>query len=662
MPFITFDNDPKSKLADYYNSVTNGRFASTTNYSNVVNSPKPEIPSNIEQFSLSDDGFIRGGAQNAILATTKDLLRVTGFFTNPDGGQAAGNTGYERFVENAKGALFFARQIGLQRSNPELERNKGNVLSGIAGVLGGPTRTFTGIGSLASVGGSAFGLHFDRIGVFGVVPANQKYGGDANSPTAGAIYSNNFKDKQSNLKITEKSNNRLLEYTAKIFNSNDNEVVLDSYLGGPNSLYGIIGRTRTISYYQTTFVKAADINDPKFNGFTPLTNKKIAEFETKNINSNSLQTVLAASPFYSKSITKDNIAKNNIENRIGVSTPSNVDSINMIKITSSQVFYDTNKGKRTSDVAATDLAPLGNKQVSGDFSKDLIKFRLEFLNNDVTGYKGSDNRIAVNTDVLTFRAYIDDFNDGMSAKWNSYRYMGRGEEFYVYDGFSRDIGVSFTMFAHTREELNPLYEKLNYLLSTFTPDYSEKLKMRGNIGYLTVGDYLYRQPGVFTDIKISGLFEGPWNVGLNTSNNEEDENSNNELPMMAKIQLSFKPIQTFLPRKGRAGFIGRDFRAYPKKAQPTAQSSSTTTNSTSTTNNTSSTLGATSNTVGVLAASANNTPNTSPSFNPLSQTLNSEPALSRMRQSVLGSTNTTSDGLNYDQLQKTFEYLSKRKF
>ena len=631
MPFITFNNDPKSKLADYYNSVTNGRFASTANYPNVVSSPKPEIPSNIEQFSLSDDGFIRGGVQNAVLATTKDFLRITKFFTNPDGGQATGNTGYEKFVENAKGALFFTRQIGLQRSNPKLEINKGNVLSGLAGILGGPTRTFTGIGSLASVGGSAFGLHFDRIGVFGVVPANQKYGGDANSPTAGAAYSNNFKDKQSNLKITEKSNNRLLEYTAKIFNSNNNEVVLDSYLGGPNSLYGIIGRTRTISYYQTTFVKAADINDPKFNGFVPLTNKEIAEFETKNINSNSLQTVLAASPFYSRSITKDNIAKNNIENRIGVSTPSNVDSINMIKITNSQVFYDTNKGKRTSDVAATDLAPLDGKQVNGEFGKDLIKFRLEFLNNDVTGYKGSDNRIAVNTDVLTFRAYIDDFNDGMSAKWNSYRYMGRGEEFYVYDGFTRDINVSFTMFAHTRAELNPLYEKLNYLLSTFTPDYSEKLKMRGNIGYLTVGDYLYRQPGVFTDIKIGSLFEGPWNVGLNTSNNEEDENSNNELPMMAKIQLSFKPIQTFLPRKGRAGFIGRDFRAYPKKSQPNTQSSSTSTQSTTTTNTRNQTAasanptsttsnrpavpGTTSNTVGVLATSANNTPNTSPSFN-----------------------------------------------
>lgn len=192
MPFITLDNN-WSRLAEYYNSVTNnGNFASTANYPNVVGSPKPTIPRNIEQFSISDDGFIRGGAQNALLATTKDLLRVTKFLANPDGGQAIGDTRYERFVENTKSALFFIRQLGLQRTNPRLEINKRNVLSGLASSLGGPTRIFTGVGSLASVGGSAFGLHFDRGGILGVIPANQKYGGDANNPQVGVVYSNNF--------------------------------------------------------------------------------------------------------------------------------------------------------------------------------------------------------------------------------------------------------------------------------------------------------------------------------------------------------------------------------------------------------------------------------------------------------------------------------------
>jgi hypothetical protein len=589
MPFITLNNN-WSNLAQYYNTANNnGSFAGTTNNPNVVNSTKPEIPSTVEQFSLSDDGFIRGGAQNAILATTKDVNRIIKFFTNPDGGQAIGNTGYERFVENAKGALFFARQIGLQRSNPKLEINKGNVLGGIAGILGGPTRTFTGIGSLASVGGSAFGLHFDRIGVFGSVPANQKYGGDDNSPTVGVVYSNNFTDVQSNLTITNKSHNRLLEYSAKIFNEKNNDTItLDSYLGGPNSLYGIIGRTRTISYSDRTTIRTNDfttitipvifpgqqvpINIPiggrlgtRLNGFTPLTNEEINNIP--NTTDKSSTSVLPTIKYKAY-----NPPGYNLENKYGVSTnkgPNSpnpkLDAINTINIVGSGVFYGTDTTKQAQSY-------VDQTKIQGTYGEDLVKFRIEFLNNEklLTDSKG------INTDVLAFRAYLDEFSDGMNAKWNSYRYMGRGEDFYVYDGFTRDISVSFTIHAHNEQEMAPLYSKLNYLMSAMTPDYSSQLKMRGNIGYLTVGDYIYRQPGIFTDIKLSGMLDGSWETGLN---NDGTSNGQYQVPRMIKVGLSFKPIHTFLPRRnysskdasGQVGqifpapFITPDNVAYPTK-------------------------------------------------------------------------------------------------
>ena len=589
MPFITLNND-WSNLAQYYNTTkNNGSFAGTANAPNVTNTQKPEIPSTLEQFSLSDDGFIRGGAQNAILATTKDVNRIIKFFTNPDGGQAIGNTGYERFVENAKGALFFARQIGLQRSNPKLEINKGNVLSGIAGVLGGPTRTFTGVGSLASVAGSAFGLHFDRGGVFGVIPANQKYGGDESNPLSGAVYSNNFIDRQSNLTITNKSHNRLLEYASKIFNEkNDNEVKLDDsgYLGGPNSLYGIIGRTRTISYFDRTTIRTNDfttitipvilpglpapINIPiggrlgvQLNGFNPSTSEDINKIPNNTNNSStSIPLPLTGSAQYQYKAY--NPPGYNLENKYGVSTNSGpgssnhkLDAINSINIVGSDVFYGT-------DITNQKQSYVDQTKVQGTYGEDLIKFRIEFLNNEklLADAQGLPSKI-INTDILTFRAYLDDFSDGMNAKWNSYRYMGRGEEFYVYDGFTRDIGVSFTIHAHNDQEMAPLYSKLNYLMSAMTPDYSSQLKMRGNIGYLTVGDYLFRQPGVFTDIKLSGMLDGSWETGLN---NDGKSNNQYQVPRMIKVGLSFKPIHTFLPRrnyssKDASGAVGQTFPA-----------------------------------------------------------------------------------------------------
>ena len=152
--------------------------------------------------------------------------------------------------------------------------------------------------------------------------------------------------------------------------------------------------------------------------------------------------------------------------------------------------------------------------------------------------------------------------------------MGRGEEFYVYNGFTRDISLGFTIYAHSPQEMAPIYKKLNYLLSTFTPDYSANGKMRGNIGYLTVGDYLYRQPGVFTDIKLSGLLETHWEIALDSPEGGEGKDQY-EVPKHINVNMSFKPIHTFLPRKAKyekgvsknnTPFITVDKVAYPAYA------------------------------------------------------------------------------------------------
>jgi hypothetical protein len=277
----------------------------------------------------------------------------------------------------------------------------------------------------------------------------------------------------------------------------------------------------------------------------------------------------------------------NIQSRIGVSTskygPNNtkqkptVDAINAINVVNSQVFYSNSlKSNNSADIPEYALSR-ENKEVSGYFGRDIIKFRIEFLNNDnplfTVKNDAGETYSDLNTDVLAFRAYLDDFSDGMNAKWNPYRYMGRGEEFYVYEGFSRDVSVAFTLHAHSDAEMKPIYQKLNYLMSSFAPDYSSGNKMRGNIGYLTVGEYLYRQPGVFTDIKLSGMLDANWEIAINS--NGTIGNGQYEVPKHIKVALSFKPIHTFLPRKVNykdgvndinAPFITLDKKAYPVQA------------------------------------------------------------------------------------------------
>ena len=138
MPFLSLDNN-WSNLAPLYNQNFNG---------------KPTVPKKIDQFNSFDDGFIRGGLINATLASVKDVKRISSSLLN------------------LKGSLFIIKQAGLQLTNPRLEW-KGSP-DKQPPFLGGPTRQFTGVGSLLSIGGNAFGLHFDRAGLLGTIDDEKK--------------------------------------------------------------------------------------------------------------------------------------------------------------------------------------------------------------------------------------------------------------------------------------------------------------------------------------------------------------------------------------------------------------------------------------------------------------------------------------------------------
>ena len=368
------------------------------------------------------------------------------------------------------------------------------------------------------------------------------------------------------------SPNRLLQYLQKIQVKSTKTgksvvsdivttpVELSSYNGGPESTYGI-GKTFINTYPDQRTNVSNNPSDPKtslLNGFEPTPYSQLDE-----ISSTLSPIVQRQNKIYipiDETLNSINLSNNNIENRVGVSKIGketslvrSVDAINTISIMDGNTFYKYSGTGISKNVGNSDYSSenqFGNSSLftyskntsgkvqAGNFGRDIIKFRIEFINN---------NKIN-ETEILAFRAYIDDFTDGMTSKWNTFNYMGRGEDFYVYNGFTRDISVSFTLYAHSPEEMRPIYQKLNYLMSTFTPDYSSKLKMRGNIAKLTVGDYLYQQPGIFTDIKLSGMLDTHWEIAMNDPE-EGADSSQYEVPKHIKVSLTFKPIHNFLPRR-----------------------------------------------------------------------------------------------------------------
>jgi hypothetical protein len=148
---------------------------------------------------------------------------------------------------------------------------------------------------------------------------------------------------------------------------------------------------------------------------------------------------------------------------------------------------------------------------------------------------------------MHFRAFLDTFSDNYNADWSSTQYVGRGEKFYNYNSFDRTINLGWTVAAQSKEELIPMYQKLNFLASNLMPDYNKQGYMRGPLVRMTVGGYLYSQPGFLTSLVYDVPQESPWEIGINDEG--ASDNTVKELPHMMKVTATFTPIHTFVPRK-----------------------------------------------------------------------------------------------------------------
>ena len=165
-------------------------------------------------------------------------------------------------------------------------------------------------------------------------------------------------------------------------------------------------------------------------------------------------------------------------------------------------------------------------------------------------------------------------SDSYTAEWSPQKYMGRAENFYKYQGFDRKISLSWTVAAQSKQELIPMYQKLNYLASSCAPSYSEAGYMSGNLISLTIGGWCYEQVGIIGGLTLDVPTESPWEIAIpdgpdgGTVGEEDNEiksdDSVKEMPMIIKVTgFTFTPIHNFRPElqkndyEGAGGFISK---------------------------------------------------------------------------------------------------------
>ena len=153
-----------------------------------------------------------------------------------------------------------------------------------------------------------------------------------------------------------------------------------------------------------------------------------------------------------------------------------------------------------------------------------------------------------NPEYVYFRAYLDSFNDNFNSEWAGTKYIGRADELYVYNGFSREISFDFKIAAMSEKELTPLYEKLNFFVGSTAPSYNaDNTFMRGVFSRVTIGDYLQSVPGFFKSISLSWDKSYPWQIkdGSGTPSN----------PTVLNVSTTYQPVHDFNPAINQS-FIG----------------------------------------------------------------------------------------------------------
>ena len=96
--------------------------------------------------------------------------------------------------------------------------------------------------------------------------------------------------------------------------------------------------------------------------------------------------------------------------------------------------------------------------------------------------------------------------------------------------------------------MQPLYEKAATLASVTAPTYAPSGKfMRGTIAKVTVGDYIYEQPGIIESVQYTWQKDYPWEISFQ---NPEGVRGEQILPHVLDVSLNFKVIHDFLPTTG----------------------------------------------------------------------------------------------------------------
>ena len=187
-----------------------------------------------------------------------------------------------------------------------------------------------------------------------------------------------------------------------------------------------------------------------------------------------------------------------------------------------------------------------------NLTQDFIKFML-------TGPK-LRNGDETTDDIIIFRAVIDSLEDSFNPSWSEQKMIGRADPNYLYQGVSRTLNLQFKVFATSRDEMKPIWRKLNALAGYTAPSYDNKsIALEAPWMRITIGDLFHQQAVTITSLSytLHGS-ETTWEI------NVERDPEMMEVPHHVSVNMQMNLVTDVLPEKGGRFYALTQFNNYDK--------------------------------------------------------------------------------------------------
>ena len=500
-----------------------------------------------------DEGAFRGGFLTLTNRALQDVVRNV-----------------KHIIEDPiKGILWGLKQVGLQASNPKVETEMI--------FLGRRTRTFNlGVGMIANMLTGPFGIKLYRHGLLNGIGE-----GDATYERAVKVHGgiNPYDPTQAEFgksTVGKGGANRLASLKWELlyyggedimkaaataagvahgYKGEEIDLLSDDGFFGPKSLYGIGGTTirrweKTDSHMTGDTIEE-NIPDTVGGGRSSLLAKYAAASHFTLYNeSEKMHYGETSFNDFRQSIKDNSDTVNGVANSsfLGDTETTPYEEFNR------EVKFGYNPHTTTRDLSIYNGGG-GNPNVDGTsnldkWNADHENFEEDYgsgeVDEDENGMR--DMIKCIVEDIHTgkkvrFRSYISDVVDTISPSWNSTNYVGRPDSVHSYQNTSRNLTFTLMMAAQSRQGMVGMYKRLNYLyglcyphLGSGEPEDAVKEAMLAPYVKLTIGDWLYKCPGFFSEVTTTIDNNFPWEINL------EKEIEVGQLPHMVSLGLGFTVI------------------------------------------------------------------------------------------------------------------------